>query len=472
MADAAPPRGSRRLVYPHEWETDVVLADGGIVHLRPARAEDGEGLLGLYSRLSPESLYLRFFSPVPAPVALELERLGDIDYERRFALVAELGDDIVAIARYDRVGAGMAEIAFSVQDDQQGRGLGTTLLERLAAIARTKGIDRFTARTLPGNRKMLQVFGDAGFTVHKTFDEGTIEVTFEIEPTTASIEAQREHEHVSEARSVARILAPSSVAVIGAIGEPESIGAATVRNLLDGGFTGSVYPVNDDAPAPTDRYAYASVLDVPDHVDLAVLAVPSARLAGIVDDCAHKGVHGLVVLSPGIAEGGDQHGIARATAAEARGWGMRIVGPNSTGIVNTNPAIRMRATFAPPPPHGRIALASQSSSLDAELLTGFRALGLGVSSFASLGDKTDVSGNDLLQYWEEDPTTDVILLALASIGNRSKFAHLAHRITRHKPIVAVRVADEPDDLLTGAGVIQVDTIDGLLDTARDLAGTP
>src|SRR5215831_6164375 len=227
------------------WESDVVLADGGTVRVRPLGPGDEERVLHLYERLSDDSVYLRFFSPLPRPTAAQLERLTNVDAHSHMTLAALLGDDVVAIARYDRVSSREAEVAFTVADDQQGRGLGTLLLEHLAVIARANGLEYFSADTLATNQKMLSVFSDAGWTVdHRLEHMGTVHVRFAIAPTEHSIAAVEERERQAEATSMARFLAPRSIAVIGASGSPGTIGHELFRNLLAYGFTGPVYPVN------------------------------------------------------------------------------------------------------------------------------------------------------------------------------------------------------------------------------------
>ena len=480
---------------PDAWDFDVVLADGGTVHLRRIRTDDDAKLLGLYERLSGESLYLRFFSPVSAPTAAQLEYLTDVDGERRFALVAELGDDLVAVARYDRTpGTTEAEVAFTVQDDQQGRGLGTILLEHLASAARTHGITCFVASTLPHNRRMLDVFLGAGFAVDRSFSDGAVHVRFDIAATPESIAVQRVREHVSEAASVARLLAPRSIAVIGAGRRAGTIGHEIFRNLLRAGFTGPVYPVNREVTSVASVRAYPGILEVPDEVDLAIVCVPAPEVLAVVRECATKRVGGLVVISAGFAEVDSNRAASEHELVElARRHGMRLVGPNCMGVVNTAPAVSMHATFAPfIPPRGRVAFSSQSGALGIELMGEAAALGLGISTFVSVGNKADVSGNDLLQYWEDDPETDVILLYLESFGNPRKFARLARRVSRVKPIVAVKsgrsqagrraasshtaalaTADVAvDALFLQAGVIRVDTLEQFFDTAQLLAHQP
>jgi acetyl coenzyme A synthetase (ADP forming)-like protein len=480
--------------YPTEWESDVVLTDGDLVHVRPLGADDEHRMLGLYNRLSDESIYLRFFSPVPRPTAAHFERLTNIDYRDHMALAALIGDDIVAVARYDRVDDNRAEVAFTVQDDQHGRGLGTLLLEHLAVIARDRGIDTFVADTLPHNYKMLNVFAAAGWDVDRRFGDGTVRVKFSIEPTEMSLAAIEKREHIAEAASIARILAPRSIAVIGASRERGTVGNAVFQNLLSYGFEGPVYPVNPSSLSVAGVRAYPTVLDVPDDVDLAVIVVPAPAVAEVVDQCSQKRVRGLVIISAGFAETGDEGKAAeRALVATARAHGMRVIGPNCLGVVNTAPDVRMNASFSPtPPPHGNVAFLSQSGGLGIELMARAARLDIGVSTFVSVGNKADVSGNDLLQHWSDDPATGVILLYLESFGNPHKFARLARRIARHKPIVAVkggrtragtRAASSHtaalatpdvavDALFRQAGVIRVDTLAALLDTAQVLAHQP
>jgi acetyl coenzyme A synthetase (ADP forming)-like protein len=480
--------------YPTQWESDVVLADGGTVRVRPVRAEDEPRVLALYERLSDESVYLRFFSPVPRPTAVQLERLTNVDFRDRMVLVAELGDEIVAIARYDRCGDGEAEVAFTVDDNQQGRGLATLLLEHLAVVARGNGIHVFIADTLSDNQKMLSVFAAAGWVSERHFDKGTVQIRFNIDSTAASIDAVRGREHQAEGASMARMLAPRSIAVIGASRHAGTIGYELFRNLLAFGFEGPVSPVTPSSTSVAGVRAYATVLDVPDAVDLAVIVVPASTVPDVVRECAEKRVHGLVIISAGFAEAGAEgKAVERELIATARRNGMRVIGPNCLGIVSTAPGVRMNATFAPQSPaSGNVAFMSQSGGLGIELMSQAADLGIGISDFVSVGNKADVSGNDLLQHWADDPHTDVILMYLESFGNPRKFARLARRIARTKPIVAVKSGRSAagrraasshtaalaspdiavDALFRQAGVIRVDTLEELLATAMLLAHQP
>ena len=405
-----------------------------------------------------------------------------------------LGDEIVAAARYDVTEPGVAEVAFVVADEHQGRGVGTLLLEHLAVIARAQGIHSFAADTLPTNSKMLGMFAAAGWDRDCRFESGTVRTRFSIVPTAQSLAAISDREHVAETASMARLLAPGAVAVIGASREDAKIGSKVVSNLVAGGFRGAVHPVNPHAESIAGLPAYASIADIPGRVDLAVVVRPANDVLGIVDECARKHVHALVILSAGFAEAGDAGAtLQREIVSRARVNGMRVVGPNCLGIANTAPSVRLNATFSPTPPvEGNVAFLSQSGGLGNELLSQAAARGIGISEFVSVGNKSDVSGNDLLQYWEDDPRTDVILLYLESFGNPRKFARIARRVSHRKPIVAVksgrtaagsRAASSHtaalassdvavDALFRQAGVIRVDTLEELLDTAQMLATQP
>ncbi|MGH8997623.1 MAG: GNAT family N-acetyltransferase, partial [Acidimicrobiales bacterium] len=427
--------------YPTRWEADAVLSDGGTVLIRPIRPSDGPAIVSLHGRLSPETVYLRFFAALPSLSPTLLERFTHVDYVDRLALVGLLRDEIVGVARYDRIpGSEEAEVAFVVDDAHQGRGLGTLLLEHLAGAAKEAGIRRFVADTLPHNRRMLGVFADAGWRARRSFAEGAVRVGFEIEPTEGSVAAMRERERRAAAASVARLLRPRSVAVIGAGRRAGSVGQVLFRNLLAGGFTGPVYPVNPAARSVASVRAYASVADIPDDVDLAVVTVPAPRVPGVVDACAAKRVGALVIVSAGFGETGPAGAESeRQLVRTARRNGMRVVGPNCMGVANTTPEVSMNATLSPVPlVPGRVSLMAQSGPLGLAILEEARRRGLGVASFVSAGNKADVSGNDLLHYWEADPETEVVLLYLESFGNPRTFARVARRVSRVKPVIAVK----------------------------------
>lgn len=482
--------------YPAAWEVDAVLADGGTVHMRPIRAADMDAHRAFMHGLSRDTVYMRFFSHRRELTDSEIGHFVTVDYVDRMAFVAELRDEIIAVGRYDRMATtDQAEVAFVVADAHQGRGIGTILLEYLAAYARDRGITRFVADTLPNNMRMLDVFHNAGFKRQPdVWSPDVIRVAFDIEPTGGSITAIAEREWTAGVHSVRRILRPRSVAVIGAGRDPANIGHAIVRNLVTGGFTGAVYPVNRNATAIDGVPAFADVEAVPAAVDVAVIAVPAAHCLDVVDACARKGVGGLVVIASGFAEvGGDGIALQRELALRAHRGGMRLIGPNCFGVINTEEDMHLNATFASlSPAPGSIAFASQSGALGIAVLQRSVSTGLGLSSFVSMGNKADVSSNDLLRYWSQDGVTRAILLYLESVGNARAFAKVAPRVSRMTPIVVVKSGRTAaglraaashtaalaspdlaaDALFRQAGVIRVDTLEDLLDCGRLLADQP
>ena len=478
--------------YPRDWEADLVLSDGGTVHLRPVVPTDADGLVALHGRLSERSRYFRYFGAYPRIPQKDLDRFSIVDHHDRVAFAALLGDDIIAIGRYERLDDGpSAEVAFLVDDAHQGRGLGSILLEHLAAAASESGLRRFVAEVLAENAAMVRVFRDAGYQVSREIEEGVLHLEFDIDPTEESLAVARSREQAAEARSVHNLLHPTSVAVIGASVEPGKVGHVAFANLLAAAFTGTVYPVNPEHRSVRGVRAYASVLDIPDPVDLALVAVPAEAVESVLDACLAKGVKTLLIVSGGFGEAGP-HGLHAELrlVGEARAHGMRVVGPNALGVLNTAPDIRLNATLAPRlPGRGRTGFFCQSGALGTAILADAEARGLGLSTFVSAGNRADVSGNDLLQYWETDPDTDLVLLYLESFGNPRKFARLARRLARTKPIVAVKSgrhavrpqlaanSTEIDEasvqaLFEQAGVVRVESLAQLFDTALVFAHQP
>src|SRR6478672_10893523 len=449
---ATVPGTARPIAYPQHWEADVLLADGGVVHLRPSGPADAAEIRAMHGRMSARTLYLRYFSVVNEVSDKQIAVFTDVDQVTAVGLVAVLGGRIIAAGTYHRNLVGdldAAEVAFLVEDAQQRRGLGSILLEHLAAAAQERGIRRFTAEVLSENSQMVRVFIDAGYTVGREYDSGVIDLVFDIEPTEKSRAVVVSREHRAEARSIARLLSPRSIAVIGASNEPTKLGHAVLVNLLRSNFAGPVFPVNPDTVSIQGVRAYPTVTDIPDPVDLAVVTVPAATVAEVVESCRVKGVHGLVVMTAGFAEqdsagstGPSGHTGAAAQrhmVAVARAAGMRVIGPNCLGLVNTDPDVRMNATLAPVvPPPGRIGFFCQSGALGIAILADAASRGLGLSSFVSAGNRADVSGNDLLQFWHGDDRTELVLLYLESFGNPRKFARLARVLARTKPVIAVK----------------------------------
>lgn len=479
---------------PPDLVADVVLADGSLARLRPISGGDREALRAFHDSLSEETKRLRFFSVHPFLSEEELDRFVTVDYKNRLALVALVQGQLAAVGRYDRVGAGEAEVAFTVRDDLQGKGLGTVLLEHLAAAARERGIDTFVADVLSENRRMLDVFRQAGFGETAAFEAGVIRVTMELEDSAEYRRRVDERERRASAESMRRLLSPSSVALVGASSRPLSIGRALLDNIVASGFAGDLYPVNPGGGEIAGLPVARSLAEIDGPVDLAVIAVPAQAVAGVLEDCGAKGVSGAVVISAGFAETGPE-GVARERAILdiARSHGIRMIGPNCMGIVNMSEGVRLNATFAPVPPEpGPIGFSSQSGGLGIAILEEAGRRGLGVTTFVSVGNKADVSGNDLLQYWEDDPATEVVLLYLESFGNPRRFGRIARRVSRKKPIVAVKSGrttagtrgasshtaalassdDEVDALFDQTGVLRVDTLEELFDVADVLAHQP
>ncbi|EPD65665.1 bifunctional GNAT family N-acetyltransferase/acetate--CoA ligase family protein [Streptomyces sp. HGB0020] len=500
---------SDRHEYPAHWEADVVLRDGGTARIRPITVDDAERLVSFYEQVSDESKYYRFFAPYPRLSAKDVHRFTHHDFVDRVGLAATIGGEFIATVRYDRVGAdGMpasapsdeAEVAFLVQDAHQGRGVASALLEHIAAVARERGIRRFTAEVLPANVKMIKVFTDAGYTQKRSFEDGVVRLEFDIEPTDRSLAVQHAREQRAEARSVRRLLMPGSVAVVGTGRTPGGVGRSILDNIRDAGFTGSLHAVNKALPEDVKELdgvpAFRSVQDIDGPVDLAVVAVPAEEVPEVVTECGEHGVQGLVVVSAGYAESGPEgRERQRELVRHARAYGMRIIGPNAFGIINNSPDVRLNASLAPELPRpGRIGLFAQSGAIGIALLSRLQRRGggvtgvTGVSTFVSSGNRADVSGNDVLQYWYDDPDTDVVLMYLESIGNPRKFTRLARRTAAAKPLVvvqgsgsapqghAVRATRLPhatvSALLRQAGVIRVDTITELVDAGLLLARQP
>jgi acyl-CoA synthetase (NDP forming)/RimJ/RimL family protein N-acetyltransferase len=478
--------------YPAHWEADVLLRDGRTAHLRPILAGDADGLVAFYEQVSEQSKYFRFFAPMPHLSEKDVRRFTQVDHQDRVAFVVTVAHKIIAVGRYDVVDQDkrLAEVAFLVQDSHQGRGIGQLLLEHLAQAGRERGVKRFVAEVLPDNRRMIQVFRDQGYQVSGGWEEGVMHLEFDIDPTDTAVGVIAAREHRSEAASISAFLNARSVAVIGASRRSDTIGAVLVRNLVLGDYAGRVYVVNPAADSVAGMPAYPTVGDIPGDVEVAIVAVPAESVQDVVLDCAAKGVHGLIVISSGFAEVGDEgRARQRKLVGLARSYGLRLIGPNCLGVINTAGDVSLNASLATVmPPRGRAGFFCQSGALGSAILEKVRGRGLGLSTFVSAGNRADVSGNDLLQYWEEDDATEVILLYLESIGNPRKFSRIARRVSRTKPIIAVRSgrstqgvpmghavrhiaapAAAVDAMFRQAGIVQVDTLDEMFDVAQLLA---
>ena len=471
--------------------SDVALCDGSTVHVRSAELSDVEPLSAFLDALSPQARWFRFLAAVDAGAAAR------VLLERGVGLLATTGPAgaIVAHACYVPAAPGRAELAFEVAEAWQGHGIATLLLAQLAELAEAAGIATLTAVVHPSNHRMLQVFRDSGFAIEVSSEPGELHIRMPSELGREAREQFEERDGIAAVAAVRHVLEPASIAVVGASRRHDSVGGAVLRNLLAAGFTGPVYPVNRHAGRVAGLRAYASLADVPERVELAVIAIAAPAVLDVARDCAAQDVRALVVLSAGFGEAGPD---GRARQDEllriCRESGMRLVGPNSLGVLNTDPGVRLDATFAPgAPPAGRIAFASQSGAYGIAALDLAARRGLGLSSFVSMGDKADLSGNDFLRYWEQDDHTDVVLLYLESLGNPRRFGQIARRLTATKPVIAVksgrtragrRAASSHtgallesseatvDALFQHAGVIRVETLDEQLDVAALLALAP
>ena len=462
------------------------------MRLRPPRSEEGPALLRFFEDLSDRSLYLRFHGHPDVGEQLVTAVL-DPDWTERGALVGTHEDAIVALAQYVRLrDRRSAEAAFAVADAFQGRGVGSRLLEELAAAASSAGVEEFVAEVMPGNTQMLRVFADAGFGQTRAVEAGVVEVRLALAPTPELLLQVDERDHVAVAASLQRFFDPETVAVVGASPRRGTIGGELFRNVLRADFTGSVYPVNRNADPVAGVHGYSSVGEIDDDVELAVVCVPGPAVLAAVDDALGAGVRSLCVISAGFAEVGAEGAERQQRLLElVRSYGGRLIGPNCLGIAVSGP--RLNATFGPRAlPPGNVGVSSQSGALGLALLERAAGRDLGMSAFVSIGNKADVSSNDLLEYWQEDPATDVVVLYLESFGNPRKFARVARRVAARKPIIALKAGRTSagaqaasshtaalagseaavDALFRQAGVLRVDTLEELLDVAALLSRQP
>ena len=483
--------------YPRHRAVDVGLRNGSTIYIRPVLPTDLDAVVDFFKDLSDESVTRRFHGH-HRPSRRELRDYVEVDYHEYFSLVAESKQEnhsnILGIATYVRSGKNQAEIAIAVADSSQGKGIGSILVEHLCEAAEEDGIRVFLAAILMRNTEMLDVVRGLKLPVTMKSSMGVVDAVFPTSFSPEAVEAFEQRDAIAAAAAVKAFLEPRSVAVVGASRRRGTISGEVFHNLLDAGFEGPVYPVNPNAPAVQSVRAYGSITEVPGSVDLAVIVVPAETTLRVVQECAEKGVRALLVITSGFAEAGEEGASRQRKLLEvARGHGMRVVGPNCIGLMNTDPNVRLNASFSPISPlRGQLAFSSQSGALGIAVIDRARELGLGMSSFVSVGNKADISGNDLLQYWEQDDATEVVLLYLESFGNPRKFVRIARRIARKKPIVAVKsgrskagaraavshtgsiVAEDVavDALFHQAGVIRTDTLEQLFEVARLLATQP
>ncbi|HEU4685852.1 MAG TPA: GNAT family N-acetyltransferase [Nitrospira sp.] len=492
------PRYLPPLLYDKDESASVILRDGSTAIIRPADPDDTELMQEFVARLSPACRHQRFFSAGEPPAELVRALCDSSDPRAQHTLVVTRISDgasrIIASGSYWAKDPLVAEIAMAVDDHFHHNGLGTLLLERLALSAVRHGFTHLWAVTRAENRAMREVFKESGFTTREAYESGDIEVELSLTPTDTTVRRAELRERLATIASLRPLFHPHTVAVIGASRNPQRIGSRLLEAITVNGFQGSVFPVNPHATEIRGLRAYPSVRQVPVQVDLAVIAVPRDQVMGVVEDCAAGNVRVLVMVTAGFAEtGAEGAALQAALLRKVRENGMRMIGPNCFGVLTTDAAVHLNATFSSLfPPTGRVAMSSQSGAIGLATLAGARHRQLGISSFVSVGNKADVSTNDLLQYWEEDPCTDVILLYLESFGNPRRFARIARRVARRKPIVAVKGGRSSsgrraagshtaalaasdvavDALLHQAGVIRTETLDDMLAVAGGLVHQP
>jgi acyl-CoA synthetase (NDP forming)/GNAT superfamily N-acetyltransferase len=480
----------------HEY---VLLKDGQSVLLRLATAADFPAIERMLSALSPYSLRMRFMGAVAQVPKSFINSLVSDDPRDSACLLAILGEEpdyrVIGLGNYLSLGVRQtAEVAFMVADEFQGRGISSLLLERLAGIAAGAGLVGFEAEVLFENQPMINVLRDSGFETKQALDGGSYHVNFPVTGAVAVRERAEWRERIATANSVARLLRPKVVAVVGASHTGEGVGSLIFRHIIRNGFAGTVYPVNTQAASVAGVKAYPSVTSLPEKPDLVVVAVPAEQVLGVAEEALRAGAEGLLVVTSGFAESGPEGAALQDRLVEAvRSQGARLVGPNCLGLLNTEPEVRLDASLAPIlPPVGRIGFYSHSAALGIVILQHASARGLGFSTFVSAGNRADISGNDLLQYWDEDPATDIAMLYLEAFGNPRRFARVARAFSSRKPVLCVKsarsragsslagahigarpVSDvEVDALFQQAGVIRADTLDELFDIAVLLAHQP
>ncbi len=471
-------------------EIDAVRADGGLVRIRPVTLSDRDEIDALDERVSDRAIYLRFFTVNRHTARLYLDRLLRPASDKHAALIATVDGVAVAIAGYERLGADQAELALLVDDAHQHEGIGTLLVEHLAAVARREGLHRFIAEVLTANAGMIRLLRGLGLAIEHEVDFNVIRFTLDLDLDETAVAAIDLRDQRSAVASLRPVLAPRSIAVIGASVRAHSVGHEVLANIQAGGFAGELAVVNPHHDEVRGVRSAPTVADLPFVPELAIVAVPAAAVLDVVDQCGIGGVKGVLLLSAGFGETGAA-GRAREKAVIrlVRRHGMRMVGPNCLGLINTDPHVRLDATFAPiSPVTGSLALVSQSGALGIAVLTAAQRCGIGVAQFVSVGNKADISGNDLMLAWEHDDRVSVIALYLESFGNPRKFARIAQRISRRKPIIAIKAGRSSagaragqshtaaaatsdvvvDALFTEAGVIRVNTMEDMLDAVRVL----
>lgn len=490
----------KRIERPEEPESiEVILRTGKSLKLRPIRPDDKDRLKDFFYRLSPHTRYLRFQYAKEHITDQELKHFSEVTPPDRYAYVATTGEaekeQIMAVARWDVLpDRKTAEVAFTVMDNVQLHGIGTILLEELSRAALAYNITVFKAQVLDENTRMLEVFDESGFRLQKSITEGVWHIAIDLKDQEEYSKRQEYREHIARSEGVRKLFNPKRVAIIGASRSPESVGGALFRNMLRDGFKGVVFPVNPKTDSIAGVLCYPSVIDVPVDIDLAVIVVPAEGVFDVVDQCAEKGIGTLVIISAGFGESGPEgRERERKLREKILAYGMRVVGPNCLGVLNNSPEVRLNATFSPViAPSGNLSIGSQSGALGLALLDHAKSIDLGISSFVSYGNRIDIATDDLLEFWEDDKNTDVIVLYQESFGNPRKFGRIAKRIAHKKPVIAVKAGRSlvgaraatshtgalaasdvaVDALFRQAGVIRVTTIEEMFNACQVLTSQP
>ncbi|MCW2647755.1 MAG: GCN5-related N-acetyltransferase [Pseudonocardiales bacterium] len=475
---------------------DAVCADGGLVHIRTAAASDLAGLRALCASAAERPAELQV-NLRQLTTAGNLERLLAPSDRDHHAVLACVRDRIVGVAAFERLGdpspADSAELSL-VADDGRDDCVATLLIEHLASVARHAGLRRFVADVPHPNDAMVTFVRDSGFETTTTFDDQVLRVVLDLKPGERMVAAIEERERAADAASLSPLLEPRSIAVVGASDRDGSVGHQVLCNILEGGFTGTVQAVNPHRDSVLGVPSVPSPADLPEAPDLAVIAVPASQVLDVVRACGERGTRSVLLLSSGFGEVGEAgKELQDDVLAVAREYGMRLVGPNCVGLVNTDPDVRLDATFAVLPMQpGELGLLSQSGAFGIAFLVAAARCGLGVSQFVSVGNKADVSGNDMLLCWEDDPRTQVIGMYLESIGDPRTFVRLARRVSRRKPILALKSGSSAaghragrshtaaaassenavDALFRAAGVLRMSTMQEMVDASRVLTEQP
>ena len=481
-----------------QYETNVSLEDGSKILFRAIHPEDAEACVSFIHSINSQTKFLRFGHPKEAPSIESLRNFCKVDYASAFVMAAEVvhdGKEMLAIARYYKLpDKNSAELFILVDETYQGKGLGLVILENLFRVAHSQGISAFETDIPLEHEPIHSLITRFGFHVTKVSEKNISHVVIPIVSTKKSIHKEEEEERLATIESLKSILYPKSIAVVGASRYPGTIGYLLVRSLIESGYVGAVYPVNPNIEVVSSIKTYPSVLAIPGEVEMAILAVPAPVVLKVAEECGQKGVRGLIVISDGFKESGPEGAVRERELREiALGHGMRIVGPNCMGVINTDPAINMNATFSPAVNQpGNVSFLSQSGAMGEVILGYARSLNIGLSTFVSAGNRADVSPNDLVQYWEHDPATKVILLYLESFGNPHNFVRITRRVSAKKPIVVVKsgstsAGSRAASSHTGAlatsetvtealfhqtGIIRVNGVEELFDVASLLSNQP